>query len=138
MFTASKKIDYGIMLMASLPEHGEQHFRSLQDVADERKLSAGFLGQVMMPLRKAGLVESREGVHGGYQLSRSSDSIRISDIYEALEGPLALTTCQDETKSSACEKTCPTKDLWGDLQGLMKDYLEKKTIADFRNPKASA
>jgi len=132
MITASKKIDYGIMLMASLPEYGANHYRSLQDVAAERKLSAGFLSQVMMPLKKAGLVIAKEGVSGGYQLSKPSKTITLSEVVEAIEGPLHLTNCQDTEKKCACEKTCPTKGLWTDLQTLMKNYLQQRSIADFR------
>lgn len=131
MLSASKKIDYGILLMASLPDAGDQEFRSLQDIAQEKHLSAGYLSQLMMPLKKSGLVQAREGIHGGYQLSRKKEEIRLADIYTALEGPLALTSCQKEQASCACEKQCPTKTLWSDLQHLMQDYLESKTLADF-------
>jgi Rrf2 family protein len=133
MISASKKIDYGILLMASLPEHGEQQFRSLQDVAQEKKLSAGFLSQVMIPLKKAGLVQSKEGVNGGYQLSKPSRDISLSEIYEAIEGPLKLTACQDVKKACVCEKTCPTKGIWTDLQGMMSGYLQKRNLSEFRN-----
>jgi len=133
MITASKKIDYGILLMASLPEFGEQRFRSLQDIAQEKKLSAGFLSQVMMPLKKAGLVQSKEGVNGGYQLSRPSTKITLSEIYQALEGPVQLTMCQDEAKKCLCEKSCPTKGIWSDLQSIMSNYLEQRNLSEFRN-----
>lgn len=130
MLSASKKIDYGILLMASLPELGSDQFRSLQDIADEKHLSAGYLSQLMMPLKKNGLVQSREGIHGGYQLSRSRKEISLSDIYTALEGPLALTNCLNEDKSCVCDRQCPTKVIWSDLQGLMSDYLSKKNLED--------
>lgn len=132
MISASKKIDYGILLMASLPEAGEQRFRSLQDIAQEKQLSAGFLSQVMVPLKKAGLVQSKEGVNGGYQLSRLSTKITLSEIYEAIEGPLSLTACQNEAKKCVCERTCPTKNVWKDLQGIMNNYLEQRTLSEFR------
>lgn len=132
MITASKKIDYGIMLMASLPEPSEQRFRSLQDIATTRHLSAGFLSQVMMPLKKAGLVLAKEGVSGGYQLSKPSEEISLSEVYEAIEGPLCLTVCQNTEKKCACEKSCPTKGVWSDLQSLMKNYLQQRRVAEFK------
>ncbi len=131
MLSASKKIDYGIMLMASLPERGHQDFRSLQDIAAEKHLSAGYLSQLMMPLKKSGLVQAREGIHGGYQLSKKREDISLADIYIALEGPLALTNCLNQEKSCVCEKQCPTKAIWSDLQEMMNTYLSSKTLADF-------
>lgn len=138
MFTASKKVDYGILLMASLPESGTEQFRSLQDIAEEKHLSAGFLSQVMMPLKKAGLVSSREGAKGGYQLSRPSQDILLCDVYEAIEGPLRLTACQDVQKKCACETSCPTKGLWSDLQSLMKNYLQQRSLAEFKTKISSS
>ena len=134
MLTASKKVDYGILLMASLPEPGTEEFRSLQEVAAEKHLSAGFLGQVAMPLKKAGLLQSREGVHGGYQLTRMGAEITLSEIYEALEGPIALTNCQNVDKACVCEKNCPTRGVWDDLKNVISTYLQGKTLADFRHP----
>jgi len=134
MLTASKKVDYGILLMASLPEPGSQDFRSLQEIAGEKQLSAGFLGQVAMPLKKAGLLQSREGMHGGYQLSRKGSEISLIEIYEALEGPVALTSCQNVNKSCVCESSCPTRGVWDDLQSVISNYLQGKTLADFRTP----
>ncbi len=132
MLSASKKVDYALLMMASLPDQGSEEFRSLQDIAAEKHLSAGFLGQLMMPLKKSGLVSSREGVKGGYQLSRPSQDISLNDIYTALEGPLKLTACLDAESSCACEKACPTKTVWSDLQELMNNYLSHKSLSDFR------
>lgn len=132
MITASKKVDYGILLMASLPESGESTYRSVQDIACEKKLSAGFLGQLMIPLRKAGLVHAKEGARGGYQLAKPSKDIQLCDIYEAIEGPLRLTACQDVQKKCVCETSCPTKGLWSDLQSLMKNYLQQRSLAEFK------
>ena len=132
MISASKRIDYAIMLMASLPDYGAKHYRSLQDVAAERKLSAGFLGQVMMPLKKASLVIAKEGASGGYQLSKPSEDISLSEVVEAIEGPLRLTNCQNVDRRCVCEQTCPTKGLWSDLQSLMNTYLQRRSVADFR------
>lgn len=132
MLQVSKKVDYGVMVLASLPEQGTLEFRSIHDIASEKNLSEGYLHQVMMPLKKAGLVMSREGVGGGYQLSRPGNEISLADIFEAVEGNPRLVDCQKTEKNCACEKTCPTKSLWGDLQNMMVDYLQNKTLADFR------
>jgi len=136
MLQVSRKVDYGVMVLASLPEWDTDEYRSLQDIAHEKSLSAGFLGQVMMPLKQAGLVRSREGVGGGYQLARSSEEITLADIFTALEGSPQLVACQNSAQSCVCEKNCPTKSLWGDLQQMMVDYLTSRRLAEFRMPDA--
>lgn len=135
MLSASKKVDYGILLMASLPDFGSQEFRSLQDISQEKSLSAGFLSQVVIPLKKAGLVTAREGVRGGYQLSRPSQKISLAEIYEAIEGPLTLTNCLEAKNKCACNSQCPTKDLWCDLQDKMNKYFKKRKLSEFRKNK---
>ena len=132
MLQVSKKVDYGVMVLASLPEQGTPDFRSIHDIASEKNLSEGYLHQVMMPLKKAGLVSSREGVGGGYQLSRPGSEITLADIFDAVEGNPQFVDCQKTEKQCACENTCPTKNLWGDLQTMMVEYLNKKTLADYR------
>lgn len=131
MISASRKVDYAILLMASLPGPDKEDFRSLGDIAHEKHLSSGFLSQIMVSLKKAGLVRAREGIKGGYQLKKRSSDICISEIYEALEGPLQLTTCLSLKRKCACEESCPTRGLWKDLQSLMNQYLQKKYLSDF-------
>lgn len=133
MLSASKKVDYGILLMASLPDFSSQEFRSLQDVSKEKEVSAGFLSQVVIPLKKAGLVIAREGVQGGYQLSKSSQKISLAEIYEAIEGPIGLTNCLSINKGCVCNKKCPTKGLWRGLQEVMNKYLKQKKLSEFRD-----
>lgn len=132
MFKAGKRLDYGIMLMASLPESSDQYFRSLQDIAEEKNLSAAFLSQVILPLKRFGLVKAKEGLKGGYQLSKPSTKITLSEIYSALEGPVKLTTCQNDEMKCLCEVQCPTKSLWKNLQQIMSNYLEHHTLSEFR------
>lgn len=132
MITASKKLDYGLLLMANLPDADSDTFRSLQEIANEKNLSSGYLSQLMIPLKKAGLVHSREGVGGGYQLAKPKESISLNDVYSALEGPLSLTACLNKEKSCVCSQDCSTKFVWSDLQKLMLDYLNNKTLADVR------
>lgn len=133
MLSASKKVDYAILVMASLPESGEHLFRSLQDISKEKQLSLGFLTQIMVFLKKANLVKAKEGLYGGYQLAKPSREISIGEIYEALEGPICLTTCLDAEKTCICEHACPTRTIWEDLQYLMNQYLKKKFLSEFKS-----
>ena len=121
------------MLMAALPEEGDARFLSLQDIADQNHLSAGFLSQIMMPLKKASLVKAREGIHGGYQLAKPREQTTLAEVYEALDGPLALTTCQRSNEQCVCEHSCGTKGIWKELHQIMNEYLKGRTLADVQS-----
>ena len=131
MLSASKKIDYGILLMASLPEFNSGEFRSLKDLAVSKKLSAKFLEQVVIPLKKSGLVISRGGSRGGYQLAKKNGQISLLGVYESIEGPLRLMSCLGPHMCMREEK-CPTKSVWFELQTMMRKYLKSKKISDYK------
>ncbi|MCG0239669.1 MAG: Rrf2 family transcriptional regulator [Firmicutes bacterium] len=61
---------------------------SLKEIAENQGLSEHYLEQLAGPLRKAGLIASVRGAHGGYVLTRPPEQIRVGDILRALEGPL--------------------------------------------------
>jgi Rrf2 family protein len=138
MLSASRKVDLAFVVMASLPEPGEAVYLSIQDIAAEKELSPGFLSQIVLDLKKARLVTAKEGLYGGYQLAKPSTKILLSDIYEAIEGPLTLTTCQSTEKNCICEHHCNTKTLWSDLQALMNSYLQTRSLVQFKTHETAA
>jgi Rrf2 family cysteine metabolism transcriptional repressor len=84
----SAKGEYGVMAVFELAQHaGETHLQA-KTIAKNQHIPLRFLEQVLSNLRKAGLVESVRGAQGGYVLSRPPSAIRISDVLEAIEGPI--------------------------------------------------
>jgi Rrf2 family protein len=67
----------------------------MKDVAREEGISEKYLGQIIMPLKSAGLVVSQRGTHGGYSLARPSAEITVRDVIVAIEGPIAPAPCTD-------------------------------------------
>ena len=86
MFNLSTKSDYGFIVMLELAQKYQRGLLSLSDIARRRKLSSGYLVQIIQPLVKAKLIVSKEGKSGGYQLARNPKQISILEIIEALEG----------------------------------------------------
>jgi len=67
----------------------------LKDVARHEGISEKYLGQIIIPLKSAGLVVSQRGAHGGYSLARPPDAITVKDVVEAIEGAIAPVPCVD-------------------------------------------
>ena len=84
----------------------------LKDIAEGEGLPATYLEQVMVPLRKGGLVQAVRGAKGGYTLARDPAELTVLAILEALEGPLVLADCP--TGSACCGQpaTCVLQELW--------------------------
>ena len=67
-----------------------QVWLSVNSVAAAQGLPAPMLEQLLLELRRAGLVEARRGRHGGYRLARPAGSIRVAEVFEAVGAPLEL------------------------------------------------
>src|SRR5579884_3014178 len=111
----SQRSEAGVRLMVELARHHGKGPVSLTEVARNEGLSQTFLEQVIMPLRKAGLVQSYQGVRGGYELTRAPETIRMGEVLRVLEGSLAPMFCVGDMPDRdvcAFEDHCGTRVLW--------------------------
>ncbi len=117
--------------MADLAAEGQSGvFVSLTEVAERQGLSRGFLEEIIVPLKKAGLVEAKRGVYGGYALSKPAARIAVKDIIEAVEGPVAFVECLTEGGGCALAGSCSSKRLWGRVQERVAEALQGMTLKD--------
>src|SRR5918995_306966 len=93
MLQVSQRTHYGLRAMTELAKAYGQGPRSLAWIAGAQHLPAGYLEQLAIPLRRAGLVESTRGAHGGYQLARPPELVSVGEIVRALEGPVTPVEC---------------------------------------------
>src|SRR5437867_3918968 len=89
----STRGEYGVRAMVALAKHFGDGPMSIAAVAKESSVPYAYLEQLIVPLRKAGLVESKRGAQGGYQLTRSPELIGVGVIYRVMEGPVAPMDC---------------------------------------------
>jgi len=90
-----------------------------------------FLAQIANNLTIGGLLESREGVGGGYRLAKSAKKITVHDVVSVIEGGVALATCLSK-RDSVCvrSETCPLKSGMPMVQKMVLQTLARKSIAD--------
>src|SRR5918992_453373 len=139
----STRAEYGVRVMTHLARQDGAAPVSLGAIADAEGLPLAYLEHLVQRLRRAGLVESRRGAHGGYSLARPADSISMAEVVEALEGEIAPIECitagSDGTLVCAREgqpghDPCPTKLLWTRVQGSIVRTLGDMTLADLVRP----
>ncbi len=90
MALISSKGAYGLRAMYELSIATESTPVQIKQIALKTGLSQNYLEQLLSTLRRAGLVESIRGAHGGYLLAKPAESILVIEILEALEGELQL------------------------------------------------
>ncbi len=126
----STRTRYGTRALVELAMAWPHRLVSVREIAERQDISAKYLEQIMTPLRAAGLVESSRGLHGGYELARPPDKVRLIDVYRALEGPVAPVDCVDEPGSCPMEDVCPSRDTWVEMQESISEVLESTTLQD--------
>jgi Rrf2 family protein len=106
---------------------------SITAMARDSSVPYAYLEQLIVPLRKAGLVESKRGAQGGYQLTRSPELVRVGEVYRVMEGPVAPMDCVSEDPA---DQTCPlidgcqTRPVWLKVRDSIVDALDSMTLAD--------
>jgi Rrf2 family protein len=133
------KAEYGVRLLIELGRHGAEHPVSLKAIAEAEGLPLAYLERIVALLKKADLVESTRGAHGGYRLTRDPVTVSMDEVIVALEGAVAPMTCfVDDTDSPRvlCSHEadsghgCATKLLWMRVQGGVMEKLSQTTLAE--------
>jgi len=138
----STRGEYGVRAMVALAKNFGEGPMSISAVARESSVPYAYLEQLIVPLRRAGLVESKRGAQGGYVLSRAPETMRVGEIYRVMEGPVAPMECVSEDES---EQTCPlidnceTRPVWLKVRDSIVEAIDSMTLADLvRKDKAPA
>jgi Rrf2 family transcriptional regulator, cysteine metabolism repressor len=134
----SSKAEYGVRLMVELGRQSPEHPTSLKAIAEAERLPLAYLEQVVARLKRAGLVMSARGAHGGYWLARPAEQITMDEVVLALEGVIAPMDCflTDHTERVLCShepdagQHCATKLLWMRVQGGIARSLQTTTLAE--------
>ncbi len=134
----STKAEYGVRLMIELGRQPGSTPISLNSVAEAENLPLSYLEHLVAKLRKAELVTSTRGAHGGYRLAKPAAEIRMDDVVQALEGQIAPMECFHEAPEGRvlCSHEdnsaggCATKLLWTRVQNGVTKALAGTTLAE--------
>ena len=106
----STRSRYGVRLMTRLAMNHAKGAVLMKDISRLEGISEKYLGQIIIPLRGAGLVTGRRGAGGGYTLNRKPSDITVRDIVEVLEGDISLVPCVGDPESCSRMGACAATD----------------------------
>ena len=133
------KAEYGVRLLVELGRQDGATPVSLKAIAEAEGLPLAYLERIVALLKKAGLVESTRGAHGGYRLTRDPSEIHMDEAVIALEGAVTPMSCfVDDTDEGRvlCSHVadgghgCATKLLWTRVQGGVHRALAQTTLSE--------
>ncbi len=122
--------DYAIVMLSAAARLGGDEPVSAATLAEETGVPLPTAQKLMGRLAATGLLESSRGTGGGFRLARSADTISVADIIEAVEGPIAMTSCvEDGRHDCGLEDACRVRPHWGAVNLAVKGALGGVTLA---------
>lgn len=129
----TSSVEYATRLMTALArEHGGAPL-SADKLAAADNIPADYVSQLLVKLRRAGLVESRRGSSGGYALAKEPAAITLACVVRAVDGEVFEDVCGKYEKGSKdCRHQggCSISPVWKRLGALVTQYFEGVTLAD--------
>lgn len=123
----STRAEYGLKAMANLAKaYPEQ--KALQVICREESISFKYLERLIGELRKSNFVTSQKGKNGGYTLARKPNQMRVGEIVEALEGPIAPMGCEGKI----CALGCSSSFVWNKVGAQIKKTLYAIKLSDLK------
>lgn len=124
--------EYALVSLRALCQGANGKPLSINSIATQEKMSKDYVEQLFLKLKRAGIVHSVKGAHGGYLLSRDPAQITIREVIEALEGNIYETFCSPEVKENiVCTHftQCSLRPVWRKLKELIDGFFSKITLA---------
>jgi Rrf2 family protein len=128
----SAKVDYALRALAELSslESTTERAVTRDQMASAQEIPIAFLENILLELKRGGIVRSVRGQQGGFRLARPADKITVADVIRTLEGPLASVRGlrPEELDYVGAASTLPT--VWIALRTRLREVLEGVTVAD--------
>lgn len=126
----STKGRYAVRAMLDLALQPTSEPTLIKDISKRQGISDLYLEQLFNRLKTAGLLRSIRGPKGGFMLNKPAAEIKLIDILEAMEGPIAPVDCVDNAALCARADACITRDIWAEMKKVMVEMLESTTLED--------
>jgi Rrf2 family iron-sulfur cluster assembly transcriptional regulator len=126
----SNKGRYGVRALFDLAFHGGGAAAQIREIAERQSIPPRFLEQIFQDLRRAGLVSSKRGPRGGYQLTRAAAEITLGDVIRALEGKLSPYTLEDDAANGDATSIAITEAAFAQLAERIEACFEQVSLGD--------
>jgi Rrf2 family protein len=130
MLRLSKKADYGLLAMRHLAANAGDGSVSARELAEQYSIPPELLAKVLQQLVRGRLLESRQGIRGGYGLARAPAEISVADVIVAIDGPLTVTACSEDDHSCEQYSKCNIRDPLWRIKDRIVEALASTSVAD--------
>ena len=128
----TSKSRYALKIMLDLAANFEKKLVKRHEIVERQGIPAHYMDQIMVKLRKGGLVTSIRGRIGGYRIARDPRQISVWDVFQSVEDAIYPALCVDERAECAHEGSCSASEPWRQIFYSVRKALEQKYLADFK------
>lgn len=135
----SNKCDYALRAMMALSLAQRQGCSlCAREIASREGIPLKFLEQILLTLKRAGLLTSRMGTQGGYLLAKPPEKITFGEVMRVVDGSLAPMACVEDTSAAACSESlhCGFRGVMLRLYRAMAQVVDRTTLADALGPQS--
>lgn len=130
----SKKAQYAFQALMYLAQKQTEGPVLIAEISKKKKIPLKFLENILLEMKREGILESKKGKGGGYFMAKEPDKIYLADILRFIDGPIALLPCVSLHFYEKCrncdEKNCGLNRIMSEVRDANLSILEKKTVAD--------
>jgi Rrf2 family protein len=129
----SKKTRYAIVALTRLAREYGKGPLQIREIAEEEKIPQSFLENILLELRKMGILGSKLGKSGGYFLLKKPEEVNLAEIIRHFEGTIALMYCVSEKAYQPCEfckdeSVCEIRKVFKEIRDTSYDILSRTTL----------
>ncbi len=124
----SAKGEYAIKAMLDLAIHRERGLIPIQEIAARQSIPQRYLEQVLLSLKRAGLLTSKRGSTGGYHLTKSPDEITVGAVLRAVEGGSAFEAAAQGRRNGGAGQELA--ELWDEISEAVSQVVDRLTFGD--------
>jgi Rrf2 family protein len=129
----SKKTRYAIVALTRLAREYGNGPLQIREIAEEEKIPQSFLENILLELRKMGILGSKLGKSGGYFLLKKPEDVNLAEIIRHFEGTIALMYCVSEKAYQPCEfckdeSICEIRKVFKEIRDTTYDILSRTTL----------
>ena len=131
----SQKAKYALRALVSLARAGRGQSRMIGEISQEQAIPKKFLEQILLELKRAGIVNSRRGRMGGYELLKAPEEITYGEVLRLIDGPIAPLPCLSKIAYRKCvdcqdEASCEIRHVFERVTLATRAVLDQTSLAD--------
>ena len=129
MLRFTKRADYGLMAIHYIAIHDDRGAVGVKRIAEEFAIPQQLLAKILQRLAKQRLIVSQNGPKGGYVLTRRASEISIGEVIRALEGPISIVSCLEDSDCPQMER-CSLRRPITKPQAAITQMLDSMSLAE--------